>query len=574
MKKLLRFNTIYTVAVISILMIFITTASAHEKPWSFGVMPDTQWTMPDDGRNPNSVAVDIINQINQEFIKKGIKFVVQVGDLTDNGSNLALDTRVTYAQALYNAGIGFFPLRGNHESSKTAALEFLRIFPQTQNGSNNATPLDAFVTTPDDGNTNPVAPIGHPFAVGSDFSSPSPNLSGLSYSFDFNNARFVLLDQFTRTDGTGSTNSNIIDQQDWISSTLAGKPTDGHAFVFGHKNLIGENHTDVLFGSDPGQNAAAQNAFIGSLYNNDVRYYISGHDHVHQNSIIMSPDGTSNVHEIISASDSSKFYIPLGNAELPGTVNNDVKYDNPTRETSISQERDTIGYYIYTIDGPSVTVDYYSAKAYPALDAGEYLIPTTPTLNFIKRETFGYYLDGKEFLVAQGQSYTSIQDSYKNTTAKILSGINGSMATDGSGRRFTNAVNTGWSDKTKNSASDIFTLSGMANNLGSDETDVYTLSMTYKAKGASSADLKKGNFGLATMDTDGNWINAVDKNSSGKKKFVLGAWDPSYKLGTYGFDQSKNTAWAVINYNSDFAVDTFKNYQGKEYRSYELGGNE
>jgi hypothetical protein len=288
----------------------------------------------------------------------------------------------------------------------------------------------------------------------------------------------------------------------------------------------------------------------------------------------MGPDGTSNVHEIISGSASSKFYIPLGNAELPGTVNNDVQYDNPTRETSISQERDIISYYIYTIDGPFVTVDYYSAKAYPALNGEEYLISATPTLNFINRETFGYCLNGKEFLVAQGQSYTSIQDSYKNTTAKILSGINGSMATDGSGRRFTNAVNTGWSDKTKNSASDIFTLSGMANNLGSDETDVYTLSMTYKAKGASSADLKKGNFGLATMDTDGNWINAVDKNSSGKKKFVLGAWDPSYKLGTYGFDQSKNTAWAVINYNSDFAVDTFKNYQGKEYRSYELGGNE
>lgn len=560
MKKPLRFNTMYTIAVISILLLFITNVSADEKPWSFGVMPDTQWTVPDDGRNPNSVAVDIINQINQEFINKGVKFVVAVGDITDNGSNLALDTRVTYAQALYNAGIGFFPLRGNHESSQTAAIEFQRIFPQTQNGLNNATPLDAFVTTPDDANTHPVAPIGHPFTVGSDFSSPSPNLEGLSYSFDYKNARFVLLDQFTRTDGSGSDpNTSIIDQQDWISSTLEGKPTGGHAFVFGHKDLIGENHTDVLLGSDPSQNAAARNAFIGSLYANGVRYCISGHDHMHQNSLIMSPDGTSSVHEIISGSDSSKFYIPLGNAELPGTVSNDVQYDNPTRETSISQERNIISYYIYTIDGPFVTVDYYSARAYPTLNGEEYLISTTPTLNFIKRETFGYCLNGKEFLVAQGQPYTSIQDSYKNTTAKILSGINGSMATDGSGRPFTNAVNTGWSDGTKNSASDIFTLSGMANTLGSDETDAYTLSMTYSSKNMSSADIKKGNFGLATMDTDGNWINAVVGNSSGKKKFVLGPWNPSYKLGTYGIDQSSHTAWAVINYNSEFAVVNFKN---------------
>jgi len=558
MKKPLRFNTIYTVAAISIMIFFVTNASAHEKPWSFGVMADTQWTVPDDGKNPNSVAVDIINQLNQEFINKGVKFVVAVGDITDNGSNLALDTRVTYAQALYNAGIGFFPLRGNHESSKNAAIEFQRIFPQTQDGLNNATPLDAFVTTPDDANTNPVPPTGHPFTVGSNFSSPAPNLAGLSYSFDYNNVRFVLLDQFTRTDGTGSTNSNIIDQQGWISGTLAGRPDGGHAFVFGHKNLIGENHTDILFGSDPSQNSAAQNDFIASLYNNDVHYYLSGHDHIHQNSIIMSPDGTSNVHELICGSASSKFYIPLGNAELPGTVNNDIKYDNPAREISISQERNIISYYIFTIDGPRVTVDYYSARAYPELDVDEYLISATPTLNFIKRESFGYSLDGKEFLVAQGQSYASIQDSYQNTSASILSGINGSVATDGSGRRFTNAVNTGWSAKTKNTASDILKLWGMANSLGSDETDAYTLSITHSQKNISSADLKKSTFGVATRDADGNWINAVAKNSSGGKKFVLGPWAPSYKLGTYGIDPSSNTAWAVINYNGDFAVTSFR----------------
>jgi len=568
MKKPLCLTSIYAVTAVSIIMIFVGTASAHDAgPWSFGVIPDTQWTTPDDGKNPNSLSVDIINHINQEFIKNGVKFVVAVGDLTDNGANLALDTRATYVQALYNAHIGFFPLRGNHESSQVAAMEFQRIFPQTQTGLNNATPVDTFIATPDDANTHPVAPTGKPFALGSDFSSPSPNLAGLSYSFTYKNARFVLLDQFTRTDGIGSTstNTNIIDQLGWITSSLQDKPTNGHAFVFGHKNLIGQNHTDVLFGSDPSQNAAAQNIFIGSLYNNGVRYYMSGHDHTHQNSIIMSPDGSSNVHELICSSASSKFYIPLGNAELPGTVNNDVKYDNPTRETSISQERNSIGYYIVTIDGPCVTVDYYSAKAYPTFSGGEYLISTTPTLNFIKRETFGYCLNGKEFLVAQGQPYTSIQDSYENTTAKILSGKNGSLATDGSGRRFTNAVNTGWSDKTKNIASDILNLYGMENNLGSDETDVYTLSMTYSSQNMHGFDLKTGDFGLVTRDADGTWTKAVDNNIGGKKKFVVGPWDPSYTLGTYGLDPSSHTAWAVINYNGEFAVANFDNHQWKEY---------
>jgi hypothetical protein len=504
-------------------------------------MSDTQWTVSTDvGKNPNSVAVDIINQINHEFINKGVKFVIQVGDLTDNGTNVALDTRAQAAQPLYNAGIGFYPLRGNHESSKDAALHFQTLFPQTQGSG-----PDVF------GAKN--------------FSSPFASLKGLSYSYDYGNARFVLLDQFTRTDGTGSTNTNIIDQLGWIGTTLAGKPANGHAFVFGHKNLIGENHTDVLFGANPGQNSAAQDTFIGSLASNGVRYYISGHDHIHQRSIIKSFSGPHQVQEIIGASDSSKFYIPLGNPELPGTINNDVQFDNPARETSIAQERNAIGYYIYTVDGSCVSVDYYSSKAYPTNQSGEYLISTTPTLNFIKQETFGYCLNGQEFLVGQGQPYTTFNDNFGGTTAAILSGKNGNLERDGSLRPFTNAVETGWSHQTYDTASNILHLWGMANSLGSAETDVFTLSMTYDPRRLSAASLYGGSFGLATKGDDGEWINAVDMNFSGNKRFVLGPWDPSYKLGTYGVEPNTHTAWAVINYNGDFAVTRFENHQGQKH---------
>ena len=70
-----------------------------------------------DGDNPNSVAVSIINELNKEFIKQGVKFVIQVGDLTDNGRDEGIQTRAARpAKALYDAGIGFFPMRGNHET--------------------------------------------------------------------------------------------------------------------------------------------------------------------------------------------------------------------------------------------------------------------------------------------------------------------------------------------------------------------------------------------------------------------------------------------------------------------------
>jgi hypothetical protein len=537
-----------------VLAIAAGPASAFSQSWKFGVMSDTQWIGNDDGKNPNSVAVGIINQINQKFIRSGVKFVVQVGDLTNNGSKLALDTRATFAQALYNAGIGFFPLRGNHDASQAAAVEFQRVFPQTRGGRNNATPADALVTTDDYG--PPSSNAGSPFAIGAGFSSPTmpSGLAGLTYSFVYNSARFVLLDQFTRTDGTGSgsanlNNNNIAEQQPWISSTLADKPASGHIFVFSHKDLICETHSDNLLGANPAQNAAARNALIGSLSGNGVRYFIGGHDHIHQRSIILSPDGTSRVMEIIGASDSSKFYIPA----IPSP---DAANDHPAREIPIAQEVNTIGYYIYTIDGSHVSVDYYSAQIDTRLDSGEYSITSTPTLAFARRETFGYSLNGKELLVNEGESYTGVQDGFEGTNARILEGINRSEAKDGSGRALTKAVDTGWASAPTGGgfASSILTLWGMASAMGRDETDIYTLSLTYDPKKVSSARLGSGNFALATRDPGGKWIPAVGGNPGVGRKFVKGPWHAGYGLGSYGVDSKTRTVWAVVNHDGDFAA--------------------
>jgi hypothetical protein len=72
--------------------------------------------------------------------------------------------------------------------------------------------------------------------------------------------------------------------------------------------------------------------------------------------------------------------------------------------------------------------------------------------------------------------------------------------------------------------------------------------------------LGQGLLGLATRDENGDWVNAVDKNIGGTKKFVLGPWKPGYGLGTYGLDLRTHTAWAVINYNADFAVAGFRHF--------------
>ena len=213
--------------------------ACSENAWKFGVMGDTQWTLhdgsgnsyttgnaPDTLLNPNSVAVSIINQVDAQFINHGVKFVIQVGDLTDCGTTAGIVTRALAAQTnLYPKNIGFFPVRGNHETygGEYGDLNLYAIpaiqenFPQTRGVG---TTWDAF-------NFN------SPTSVGTD-------LDGISYSFDFGrqggSARFLMLDTWATQNSnpqsasatTGIVNADgysygytVQQQQAWISKQLA-----------------------------------------------------------------------------------------------------------------------------------------------------------------------------------------------------------------------------------------------------------------------------------------------------------------------------------------------------------------
>ncbi len=168
--------------------------------------------------------------------------------------------RAASAQALYNAGIGFFPIRGNHDDSRARPGGSSMSIPRRRTALNNTTPADVY-TVPNPEPSTFVMPTqqGAPFTVGLQLfrSQRKPWPEGLSYAFNANNATFVLIDQFTPLNGAGTSNPGggyqIDDQQTWISGVLASRPASTHAFVFSHKGLITEDHVDNLFGSDPSQ---------------------------------------------------------------------------------------------------------------------------------------------------------------------------------------------------------------------------------------------------------------------------------------------------------------------------------
>lgn len=298
-------------------------------------MGDTQWTqhttdptnsaftdysIDPAGDNPYSVAVSIINQIDAQFVQQGVKFVIQAGDLSDCGTDRAMAARAAAAATnLYPNNIGFFPMRGNHETygGEYGPLNGYAInaiqtnFPQTQG---NGTTWGA--TNFSSATVNGAVP---------------PDLAGISYSFDYiattgGSARFVILDTWatplsnpqsaSATAGTVNADGysygyTINQQQAWITQQLNSQTrgTD-HAFVFAHPPLMAEDHQDTMFSGYTNANPTWQNAFYSCLMNNGAAYMIGGHDHMHQRSIIASPDGLSNVQELICASCSNKFYAP------------------------------------------------------------------------------------------------------------------------------------------------------------------------------------------------------------------------------------------------------------------------
>lgn len=519
--------------------------------WKFGIMSDSQWMGDDNGKNPASCAVEIINALNAEFIRHGVELVLQVGDLTDSGKEPfavhnkstdrtdvyspsdAMGIRARYAQALYNSGIAFFPIRGNHDDSQITAIEFLKFFPQTAGGAQNdetaqRAAYEAF--NPDASNLPDIKPEGKPFRLGTDFSSPSEVLKGLSYSFDHKNVRFITADQYTAPDGKEHT---IRSQQGWITSRLKSKSE--HAIVFTHKGLLTQHNRGILFGAEPSPSTPGQDGFIKAMADNGAQYLICGHDHMHDRSRVYTTDGeTAYVNQLITASNSSKFYFPRRSS-------NDETFCGGKRQKLISQELFAIGYYIVTVDGGHMSFDYYSSVCRTA-DT----IADTPYLTFSHKETFGYSLNGKNFLIEYGKPYTAVDvTSSGGTRAKILGGTNMRDAKDFAGRRFGVEVNTGFYPQDEATAGDMLLLRGM--DFSTANTDIFTLSMSYAQDEPT----------LARLDSRGVWRNAADFNIGGVKQFIRGAWKPDYPLGTYGIDTASKTVWAVINTNGIFSPVIF-----------------
>lgn len=261
--------------------------------WRFAVVGDTHVTVTN-----NTIPAEIA----KELVKDGVKLALFPGDLVEGGrgSNSTallnqLEVWKSTMAPLYAAGIGVYPLRGNHEADVP----------------NN---LSAWNT-----------------AFSGNYALPGNGPSGetnLSYSFTYNNALFVGLDDYVSLHKVNQT---------WLDQQLSGNTSKPHVFTFGHEAAFRTFHSDYL-----GEYPSDRNSFWESLKENGSKVYFCGHDHFFDAARIDDGDGNA-------ADDLIQCVVGTGGGGVP------IKYayngDNSSYTPKVIYHEAPYGYILVEVSG-------------------------------------------------------------------------------------------------------------------------------------------------------------------------------------------------------------------------------
>ena len=220
------------------------------KVWRFAVVGDSHVTY-------NS---DTVSEMIPYFLEDSIDLILLCGDIVQGGKNLngtELEAELVMwqniFQPLYNAGIGVYPVRGNHENDVDDNIEVWNKF------------FSGDKVLPQNG------PSGE---------------TNLTYSFNHKNAFFVGLDTYV--------NIHKINQT-WLDQQFAAN-TNPLVFVYGHEAAFKVFHSDCL-----DNYSSERNSFWESLSNAGVKTYFCGHDHFFDLTEIDDGDGNdqNNVYQYL-----------------------------------------------------------------------------------------------------------------------------------------------------------------------------------------------------------------------------------------------------------------------------------
>jgi len=246
----MRQGNVLKLVFISFFLVVFSLSGCAQAPWKFIVTGDSR-----DG--DNGVNTTILGELAAEVVKRRVDFAIFSGDLVkgyvdQTALESQLNTWRNTMQPVYDAGIGVYVVRGNHDVGEPAGVTaWNNIFK------------DEF-TLPDNG------PAGE---------------KNLTYSVTHKNAFIVAVDQYVKLRRVN---------QAWLDSQLAAN-TRPHIFVFGHEPAFKSSHEACL-----DDYPAERDAFWASIEKAGGRTYFCGHDHFYNHARVDDDGDPSNdIHQYI-----------------------------------------------------------------------------------------------------------------------------------------------------------------------------------------------------------------------------------------------------------------------------------
>lgn len=301
-----------------LLLLATTVLYAGAAPWKFIAVGDTRG-------NSSTVPInsEILSEIANQIVHQGAKFVIVPGDLVYEGSLANFQSWKNLMGPVYQAGIGVYPVLGNHDDNDVSG--FKSVFG---------------VYIPDNG---PLDEIDRTYAI------------------EYDNVLVLALDTYVKP---GYVN------QAWVDANLSAN-TRPHVFAFGHMPAFKATHIDCL-----DDHLSERNTFWNSLKNAGAAVYFCGHDHFYDHMRVEDSDGNpyNDVHQMIVGGGGAPLYTTYA-------------YDGanaPWSPVNLFHENQ-YGYTLVEVDGHTVTMTYYHRTAsntyLPTSDVWTYTVgtPNPPT---------------------------------------------------------------------------------------------------------------------------------------------------------------------------------------------------
>ena len=483
--------------------------------WSFGVMTDTQGSGHPDVQ-PNNVSTRLMEPVVDRFVDThGVDMMISVGDLTGKGRTNEFNQWKDTAAPIYDANIPMYPTRGNHDV-------------KTENF--NAPVYDPLFGEQVETRKTTLWDQAFPY-LDSQSNQFDPRLTagpGASYTFEYNNTRFAAVDVY---------GARPVDLVTWMQGLKRGDDNE-HMFVYGHEPFFGRARGGAL------GRGSTRDQFLQTLADNGIEAYLSGDHHQYNRSSFTNGTNKAELQHIITGSNAEKYY------------RFERSYDEPA-EIGHRQINGEVGYSVATVKGPFVIFKHYSSPAPDPEDPNEVFNP-----DWRVADRWVHSTNGDHYAIAAGASYAGLTssidegDGFLGTEAEILAGTNAEFRTlqtdpdSGSPvtERLGDNVNFGWAERDPGQISDVLWLAGLDDNLDG-RTVPYALALGFDP--AQVDELSK----LRLMkQTENRWVAIEELIDGARETPIIGPYQKSYELGTFGINPETDRAWAVINREGQFAV--------------------